>query len=477
MFQKGVVLSINNRNEQAKQALQELIEKYPKSRYQDDAHYQRALIDYESGKYEAAVAGFSALIDRFPESKLVPNALQRRGTAYANLRQNEKAIADQKRVLEEYPSANVASGALYSLQEVLGTENRSSEFDVYLDKFKAANPESNALESVEFEAAKTMYFNQKYDQAVAKFESYLNTYPKSPFAVEARYFLADSYLRQNNMQVGLQRMKAVIDENKSEYVNRAIQRVADLEFEAKRYSEAIKYYSRLRDLATNRKEQQTALSGMMLSYYQSNDYTSTKRAANELISQGNASLNAYNSALLYRAKASYAQGNLNQTLTELRETVASATDIHGAEAQYLIAEVLHKQKKYQESIDVAFDFNTKYSNYDYWLGKTFLIIADNYTAMNELFQARATLNSIIDNAPNKEIVNAAKQKLAKLDGAKSPNPAQLQDSTPQQDSLSETGLQLQQDSLPEPTIEPQQDSFPQPTIIEPLQDSVPKRDQ
>jgi TolA-binding protein len=464
MFQKGVVLSINNRNEQAKQALQELIDKYPKSRFQDDAHYQRALIDYEAGNYQAAVAGFSALINSFPESKLVPNALQRRGTAYANLRQNDKAIADQKRVLEEYPSASVASGALYSLQEVLGTENRSNEFDEYLDKFKVANPESNALESVEFETAKTMYFNQTYDQAVVKFEAYLKTYPKSPFAADARYFLADSYLRQNNIQTGLKQMKDVIAENKSEYVNRAIQRVADLELEAKNYNEAIKYFTRLRDVATNRKEQQTALSGLMQSYFLTNDYTATKRAANELISQGNASLNAYNSALLFRAKATYAQGNMEQALTELRETVASATDIHGAEAQYLIAEVLYKQKKHQLSIDVAFEFNNKYSNYDYWLGKTFLIIADNYTAMNELFQARATLNSIIDNAPNQEIVTQAKQRLAKLDGGKTANPMQLQNSAP-----------AGGDSITAPSLEQQQDSLPQPTIIEPQQDSVPKR--
>ncbi|MCJ8163698.1 tetratricopeptide repeat protein [Pontibacter sp. E15-1] len=432
LFQKGVVLSINNRNDKAKEALQELINKYPKSRYLDDAYYQMAVIDYESGNYKAAVAEFSTLINNMPQSKLVPNALQKRGTAYANLRQNDLAIADQKRVLEEFPSAKVASGALYSLQEVLGTENRSNEFDAYLDRFKSANPQSDALESVEYEAAKTLYFSQKYEQAIPKFEAYLKSYPKSSFAADTRYFLSDSYLRQNNIPEGLKRMKEVINENRSEYVNRAVQRVGDLELEAKNYTEAIKYYSRLRDLASNRKEQQTALIGLMQAYYQSNDYTSAKRSANELISQGNASLNAYNSALLFRAKSTYAQGNMEQALTELRETVASAADVNGAEAQYLIAQILYKQKKYKESIDVAFGFNTKYSNYDFWLGKTFLIIADNYTAQNEMFQAKATLNSIIENAPNKEIVAEAKQKLAKLEGkSTTDNTQQLQEQAPQ----------------------------------------------
>ncbi|MFD2516082.1 tetratricopeptide repeat protein [Pontibacter locisalis] len=437
LFQKGVVNSIIGRNDKAAQALQEVITKFPNSRYVDDAQYQRALVDFESGNYQAAVTGFSTLINGMPDSKLVPHALQKRGIAYSNLQQNDKAIADQQRVLNEYPDSKVASGALYSLQEVLGSENRTNEFDVYLNKYKSANPDDSALETIEFNAAKNLYFSQKYDQAIPKFESYIQSYPKSKFVPDAKYFLADSYLRQDQTK-GLERMKAVIAENKSEFVNRGIQRVADIEFEAKNYPEAIKYYSRLRDLATNRKEQQTALTGLMQSYYRTNDYEATKRVANELISQGNAALNAYNSALLFRAKASYAQGNLDQALKELRETAQTASDVNGAEAHYLVSEILHKQKKYKESLDQAFDFNTKFGNYDYWLGKSFLIIADNYAAQNEMFQAKATLNSIIQNAPNKEIVAEAKQKLAKLDGKSGQNETQqLQDSIPANDSTNQ----------------------------------------
>ena len=95
--------------------------------------------------------------------------------------------------------------------------------------------------------------------------------------------------------------------------------------------------------------------------------------------------------------------------------LTSATDENGAEAHYLIAEIQHKQKRYKESMETAFKFNNSFGNYEYWLGKNFLLIADNYVAQNELFQARGTLNSIIDNSPEKEIVEQAKAKLATLD--------------------------------------------------------------
>lgn len=413
-FQRGVIAGITGNKAQAEQSLKSVMNEFPSSRYADDAQYQAAILDFEAGNYQPAIAGFTNLINSNTNSRLLPNALHKRGQAYANQGRHNDAILDYKRVLDEYPSSKVASGALYSLQESLAAQNRSEEFDAYLAKYKANNPDSNALESIEFEAAKTLYFNEKYEQAAAKLEAYLTAYPKSPFVFDARYFLADSYLRKGEKQRGLQRMKEVVAENKSEYVNRAIQRVADLEFEAQNYNEAIKYYSRLRDVAANRKEQQNALTGLMMSYYLTNDYAGSKRIASELISQGNAALNAYNTALLYRGKSTYAQGELAQALKELQEAANAANDVHGAEAQYLVAEILYKQKKYKESLDVAFAFSNKFSAHDFWLGKTFLLIADNYVAQNELFQAKATLNSIVEGSPVPEIVEQAKQKLEQL---------------------------------------------------------------
>ncbi|NEM97939.1 tetratricopeptide repeat protein [Pontibacter burrus] len=413
-FQRGVIAGITGNKAQAQQSLSTVINEFPRSRYSDDAQYQAAILEFEAGNYGPAISGFTTLINSNTNSRLIPNALHKRGQAYANQGRHNDAIVDYKRVLDEYPTSKIASGALYGLQESLAAQNRSEEFDSYLAKYKSNNPESNALESIEFEAAKTLYFNEKYDQAATKLEAYLTAYPKSPFVFDARYFLADSYLRKGEAQRGLQRMKEVVAENKSEYVNRAIQRVADLEFEAKNYTEAIRYYTKLRDVAANRREQQNALSGLMMSYFLTNDYAGSKRIANELISQGNAALNAYNTAMLYRGKSTYAQGDLNQAQKELQEAANAANDVHGAEAQYLVAEILYKQKKYKESLDVAFAFNNKFSAHDFWLGKTFLLIADNYTAQNELFQAKATLNSIIEGSPVAEIVEQAKQKLDQL---------------------------------------------------------------
>ncbi|WP_207430468.1 tetratricopeptide repeat protein [Sabulibacter ruber] len=420
-FQKGAVYNLTNRRDQAIQSLQTLLKSYPKSRYADDAVYQKGIIDFENSNYAPAIASFSDLIDNYSTSTLVPNALQKRGVAYMNLRRQNEAIADFKRVIDQYPTNPISNNALYSLQEALGASNQTEQLDTYLEKYKAANPESNATESVEFEAAKSLYFNEKYKQAIPKFEGFLKNYPASASVPNARYFLGDSYFRSNDKDNALRSLKEVAIEGKSEYLSKAVQRVADMEFENGNYTEAANFYSRLRDLAVNKKEQANALMGLMKSFYFTNDFNNTILIADELIARGNATLNAYNSALLFRGKASYALGRLDQAAKEFQTAATSATDINGAEAHYLLSEIYFKQKKYKEALDHAFEFSNTFGDYELWLGKTFLLIADVYVAQNEAFQAKATLNSIIENSPLEEIKTEARAKLAELENSVAPS--------------------------------------------------------
>ncbi|GAB3223500.1 tetratricopeptide repeat protein [Hymenobacter seoulensis] len=424
-YQKSVVLGLMGKREEASSTLSTLLKTSPSSRYADDAVYQQAQLDFEAGAFQPAVDGFSRLISARPNSPLIPQALQKRGVAYQNLEEHAKAAEDFKRVLSQYPRTKSAASAIYSLQESLSAQGKTEEFDQYLAQFKQQNPDSKASESVEFEAAKSLYLSEKYAQAIPRLEGYLKQYPNTVLAADGRYFLADSYLRTDRKADALPRLKAVVEEGKSEFVNRAVGRVADLEFENKNYAEAAKYYARLREVSPNKREVANAGIGLMKSYYEAGDLEGTRRVAQELQAQGGAALNATNLALLYLGKASYKAGNLDQAITELTTAANTAKDESGAEAQYLLAQTLYQQKKYPEALDAAYKSNSDFSAYDVWLGRAFLLIADVYKEQNEIFQARATLNSIIDNKfPVAEIVEGAKQRLAALPAdATTPAPA------------------------------------------------------
>lgn len=99
----------------------------------------------------------------------------------------------------------------------------------------------------------------------------------------------------------------------------------------------------------------------------------------------------------------------------MSETVAASTDVNGAEAQYLLSQILYDQGDYEKSIDALYELNKNFGAYEYWLGRSFMLISDNYVAMDELFQAKATLNSIIENSPEQEVVQEAKDRLRKIE--------------------------------------------------------------
>ena len=425
-YQKGVTLGLLGRKDEATQTLAALLKASPDSRYAEQAVFQQAQLDFQAGDYGPAAEGFTRLIQNRPTSSLLPDAYQRRGVAYANLEQHDKAVADFQKVLADYPRSTAAQQALYSLQESLTALGRTEEFDQALASFKAQNPNSKATESVEFEAAKSLYLAEKYTQALPRVQAYLQQYPDNALAPDARFFLADSYLRTGDKAKALPLLKAVVAENKSEYVNRAVGRVADLELENKNYPEAIKYYDRLRGASANRREVATATLGLLRAYYDGGDYQKARAAATDLQGLAGATATATNTALLYQGLADFRLGNLDQAATEFTATVAAApSDVTGAEAQYRLAEVLFKQQKYEQAITEAFKVNANYSAYELWQGRAFLLLADVYTAQRDSFQARATLNSVIENNfPVAEIVEGARQRLKALPASdEAPAPA------------------------------------------------------
>jgi hypothetical protein len=81
-----------------------------------------------------------------------------------------------------------------------------------------------------------------------------------------------------------------------------------------------------------------------------------------------------------------------------------------------MANILYLRREYKTSLSSAFDLTNKMPSHDYWVAKTYILIADNYIGLKDAFQAKSTLQSIIENYENKDddILTQAKEKLEKL---------------------------------------------------------------
>ncbi|MBX2946925.1 MAG: tetratricopeptide repeat protein [Cyclobacteriaceae bacterium] len=414
LFQTGVINGILRNYTDARNQFSVLISSYPKSQYRDEAIFQRAQFEIEQGNYEAAANGLTQLINEGAGSRFLPYAYMRRAASYFNMKQYDRTANDYAAILQKFPQHPVAQQVLLPLQEALGLAGRSGEFENYLALYKKANPESKNLEVVEFEAAKTLYFDQQYARAITAFNGFLINYPQSSRIQEAHYYLAESHYRQRELEKALSIYTALSSDPTFSMLNRVVARMAEIEFRLGRYEKAIVSYRRMERLAVNKKDQFNAWSGMMDSFFLLAQYDSVNAYANIILEKGNINAGAQNKATLYLGKSAMARGQYDVAKDEFINTLNTARDEFGAEAKYRLGEIFFLTKEYKQCYETLVGIDAEFGAYEEWVGRSFLLLADNFIAMNNVFQAKATLQSLIDKFPLQHIKDAAKEKLRKI---------------------------------------------------------------
>ncbi|BDD09815.1 hypothetical protein FUAX_22470 [Fulvitalea axinellae] len=414
-FQKGMIEGVRGNFQTSRAHLAKVVSMEPRSKLREDAIYQMAAFDNESGDYHQSIEDINTLIKSSPHSPVLPLAIELRARNYYNLKKYREAADDYERIIEEFPKASVANDALLGLQGALKFLEKQDELDKYIAMYKKANPESEDLQLVEFETARNLYFSQKYTQGITRLTAYLIDYPESAYKVDAKYFLAECYYRDKQDDNARKWFDDVVADGNNMYVNRSLKKIIDIETLRSNHREAVNSASLLSSLARTKRDQYDAWSALMKSYYSLAKFDSTRFFANQVLEKANVSTNATNSANLYLGKAAYGKKEYNEAIDQFLNTLNTAKDVNGAEAQYLLGKIFHEQGKYEQSTETLIDLNKNFGVYEYWLSKAFLLIADNYIAQDELFQAKATLESIIEGSPVESVVEEAKDRLAQTE--------------------------------------------------------------
>ena len=415
LLQAGLIAGLQRKYAEAKTNFGELIAKYPRSQYKDEAIYQRAIFDGEQGNYQAVAQGLDQLIRESPNSRFLPYAYMKRAAANFNLKAYDKTINDYVAVIKQFPDHTLAQDALLPLQEVLNLAGRGSEYDGYYAMVRSASPNSKSFENVDFETAKNHYFNQQYERAITTFTTYLSSYPQSPRVRDAKYYQAESHYRLKQFDRALPIYSELSNDQTYENLGKVVARVAEINFKQNKYEQAVSSYHRMEQLAQSKRDQYNAWSGLMESFFLLGQYDSTETYARIILERGNVSAGAQNKASLYLGKAAMSRGDNETAKDEFLNTLNTAQDEFGAEAKYLLALIFFNEKQHKQSYETLISLNTDFAAYDEWVGKSFLLLADNFAAQEDLFQARHTLQSLIDHFPLAHIKEQAKAKLKEIE--------------------------------------------------------------
>ncbi|MBE0650291.1 MAG: tetratricopeptide repeat protein [Bacteroidales bacterium] len=395
--------------------LSQLISRYPSSPY-----YTRALYDmadtYGSAlnSTKEAISYFQQLVKEKPHDAYARKALVKMGLLYYKNNQNIRAITVLKQVIALYPATNDARVALSTLQDIYKDMGSLSTYFAYAKTLSFVQVSQSQEDSLTFSVGEDAYLAGNCRKVISSLTDYLQKFPKGGFVLKAYSFLAHCYAGQQDTTSALNYYDKIIAFPQNDYTIHALTRAARMRYIMKDYAKAFIDYKELSSLTDDPSLKLEAIDGSMRSAFFSGNY----QAANQFAQQILMTPKIVNDQIIFAhyvlAKTYLSLGNKEQAAYEFKITNKLSKGQFGAEANYNLALMAFQDKNYKEAQKLAFGLSENYPDEVYWVAKGFILLADTYVAQGNVFQARETLKSVIDNYPGKDLKELAKQKLEQL---------------------------------------------------------------
>ena len=156
--------------------------------------------------------------------------------------------------------------------------------------------------------------------------------------------------------------------------------------------------------------------GVMRCNYKLNDFPNAITSAKELMNSEKLPEEINREARYILAKSYIEIQNTPAATDELKFVSKELKSAEGAECKYRLAKLYYDEDKRDLAEKEIFDFIKKGTSFQYWLGKSFLLLSDIYVDKKDEFQATQTLQSLLDyyEIPDDGIKAEAKEKKEKL---------------------------------------------------------------
>jgi TolA-binding protein len=414
LYQKAICLSLLKRYNEEIITLTDLQNNYPNSPYIDDAILEIGKTYANIEQNDMAIQSFKQLISQFPKSELVKKAYLQLGLTYYNIDKFEDAITMFKTVIENYPNTDEYKDAFAGLKNVYLELNDINSYYAYVnEKGKGITVSSIEKDSLSYYVAEKVYMNGDCIKAMALFSEYLKNFPNGIYKINANYYYAECLFKDKKYDEAYNYYLNVVNANQNIFTEPSLVKVSNYLYQKQNYLEANSYFARLLDVAQYPQNIFTAKTGLMRCNFYLGKYDEASRWAVDILKEGKISDELYREAHYIMGKSAYIQNKLDLALDEFLLIAKNAKAKEEAEAKFLIVDIYFKQNKFDEAEKEVFDFVKKNTPHSYWLAKAFLILADIYTLRNDNYQAKATLESIINNYKNDndEIKTIAREKL------------------------------------------------------------------
>ncbi len=412
LFQKAIILGLQDKNKEKLSILSDLVAS--SKNYELQARYEMALTYIEDDKYAKAITTLQPLTEAYEHRNLAPKAWMKIGFAYQQLNKLPKAIEAYKTIVTQYPTSEEKQTALDALKSLYIQTNQPNAYVALLKENNIASPDQNTSDSTYYAAAESQFAAENYEDAISSFKQYINEFPTGIFITKANYYTAESYRKLNKDVEALPFYDAVLENNWSNFSENSALQAANIAFSNKQYPQAAHYYDLLRGSAMGTESLKIAYNGLMQSAYLQDDINTAAAYADTLSEMPGIDEQMKTTINLYKAKSYKKNKDYDAAMKAYEQITGAKTASIAAEARYNIAELHFLQGNIDEAEKAASETIKKSAGSEYWVIKSYILLADVLTRQKDYFNAKATLKSIVKNAKITELKKEAEEKLEEV---------------------------------------------------------------
>src|SRR5690554_5174866 len=412
-FQKSISYGFVDRAEQKIEGLTVFVKNYPKSVYTDDALYELGNTYVAQNKMNEGISAYDKLVRDFPNSIFVPQALLKKALIFDNQGKSSEALSIFKRVAKDYPSSPEGLQAVSSAKIIYIDEGRVNEYADWVKTLNYVEVGDTELDDATYLAAEQPFLENNHSQAKTRFEGYLKQFPNGRNAQKAHFYLGQIFFNEKNADRGIPHFKYVVERERSEFTEQALARISELYLSKEDYQNALTYLKRLETEADFPQNIIFAQTNSMKASYELNQYSEAVTYAEKVLKNPTIDNTIKSDAQVFIARSAMKTDNPAKAKSAYAEVQKIATGRLAAEALYYDAYFKNKDGKFEESNASVQELAKNYSGYKLYGARGLVLMAQNFYALKDAYQATYILESVISNFHDfPEVLEEAKTDLA-----------------------------------------------------------------
>lgn len=412
-YQNAMIAGVNSLNEKIS-LLKSFDRKFPGSLLSADVNLEIAKTFLADEKYREAVPYLNNVISSSAGGNLKPEAQMKLGLCYYNMSNNAEALNQFKKLIAQYPNAPEANEAIDNVKAIYSAEGNTDEYISFM-KSIGRSVTVNEEDNLTYKAAENKYIDKDYNGALTAFNNYLSKFPDGQHALDAWFLRSEIYNQRKDWQNASGGYATVADKGQSKYAEMAAAQAGRIYyFELQNYPKAEEYFTKLKELSAGGENRLEGMRGMLRSQYQQKKWADAVSNAQELLKEKNTSIDDKVLAYMVTARAAQDKGQYSEAIQNFRSVVNINKASFGAEARYEIASCYFALNDLKNADKAAFETVNKSGSYDFWITKAYILLGDIFLKEKDYFNAKATLQSVVDNSKITELKNEANDKLQQV---------------------------------------------------------------